>query len=79
MCIHHLVETRIHYLDEIHIHTHIYTIVMNIQAFNANELDAIYDACIAHMYCTDDDSVADACHTIINKMHIFCTMNQDQV
>ena len=51
---------------------------MNIQAFNANELDAIYDACIAHMYCTDDDSVADACHTIINKMHIFCTMNQDQ-
>ena len=52
---------------------------MNIQTFNSCELDAIYDACIAHMYCTDDDSVADACHTIINKMHMHSIMNEEQV
>lgn len=52
---------------------------MNILAFNAHEQDAIYDALVMHMQCTDDDSVADTCHNIINKMHMHSIMNQDEV
>lgn len=52
---------------------------MNILAFNSPEQDVIYDALIMHMQCTDDDSVADTCHTIINKMHMHSVMNEEQV
>jgi len=51
---------------------------MNILTFNAHEQDAIYDALVMHMQCTDDDSVADTCHNIINKMHMHSIMNQDE-
>ena len=59
--------------------THIYTIVMNMLTFNANELDVIYDAIFAHLGCTDNDDDARACNTIIDKMHIHSHMNHDEL
>ena len=52
---------------------------MNMLTFNSPEQDLIYDALVMHMQCTDDDSVADTCHTIINKMHMYSVMNEEQV
>ena len=52
---------------------------MNMFAFNSPELDVIYDALTMHMQCTDDDDIADTCITIINKMHMYCIMNEEQV
>jgi len=52
---------------------------MNMLTFNSPEQDVIYDALIMHMQCTDDDSVANKCHTIINKMHMHSVMNEEQV
>lgn len=64
-------------------HTHLYTFthihIMNMLTFNSPEQDVIYDALIMHMQCTDDDSVANKCHTIINKMHMHSVMNEEQV
>jgi hypothetical protein len=52
---------------------------MNMLAFNSHEQDAIYDALVMHMQCTDDDNIAHICHTIINKMHMHSIMNEEQV
>jgi exopolyphosphatase/pppGpp-phosphohydrolase len=60
-----------------HTLTHIH--IMNMLTFNSPEQDVIYDALIMHMQCTDDDSVANTCHTIINKMHMHSVMNEEQV
>lgn len=51
---------------------------MIIPTFNSRELDVIYDAIFAHLGCTDNDDDARACNSIIDKMHIHCTMNQDE-
>jgi hypothetical protein len=61
--------TRIHTLTRIHI--------MNMLALNSPELDVIYDALSIHRQCTDDDSVADTCNTIIQKIHMYSIMNDD--
>ena len=53
------------------------TIVMNIQAFNSSELDLIYDLIFERLGCTDSDKESRDCNTIISKMHMFCTMNED--
>ena len=52
---------------------------MNMLTFNSHEQDAIYDALVMHMQCTDDDDIAHICHTIINKMHMHSVMNEEQV
>jgi hypothetical protein len=52
---------------------------MIIPTFNSRELDVIYDAIFAHLGCTDNDDDVRACNSIIDKMHIHCTMNQDEV
>ena len=51
---------------------------MIIPTFNSRELNLIYDVIFAHLGCTDNDDDARACNTIIDKMHIHCTMNQDE-
>jgi hypothetical protein len=50
---------------------------MNMLALNSPELDVIYDALSIHRQCTDDDSVADTCNTIIDKIHMYCIMNEE--
>jgi hypothetical protein len=52
---------------------------MNIHTFNSRELDVIYDAMFAHMGCTDDEESYNACYAIIEKMHTYSVMNQDEV
>ena len=53
---------------------------MSIHAFTPSELDIIYDAIFAHMGgCTDDEESYNMCYTIIEKMHTYSVMNQDEV
>ena len=52
---------------------------MNMLTFNSRELDVIYDVIFAHLGCTDNDDDARACNTIIDKMHVYSTMNEEQV
>ena len=52
---------------------------MIIPAFTSRELDVIYDVIFAHLGCTDDDDDdVIACASIIDKMHIFSAMNEEQ-
>jgi len=64
-------------------HTHLYTFthihIMNMFTFNSRELDVIYDVIFAHLGCTDNDDDAHVCNTIIDKMHMQSTMNEEQV
>ena len=53
-------------------------IIMIIPAFTSRELDVIYDVIFAHLGCTDDDDDVIACSSIIDKMHIFSAMNEEQ-
>ena len=52
---------------------------MNMFAFTSTELDLIYDVIFERLACTDDDNMLRDGHSIIDKMHIHCTMNQDEV
>jgi len=52
---------------------------MNMFTFNSRELDVIYDVIFAHLGCTDNDDDAHVCNTIIDKMHMQSTMNEEQV
>jgi len=64
-------------------HTHLYTFthihIMNMFTFNSRKLDVIYDVIFAHLGCTDNDDDAHVCNTIIDKMHMQSTMNEEQV
>jgi hypothetical protein len=51
---------------------------MIIPTFTSRELDVIYDVIFAHLGCTDDDDDVIACASIIDKMHIFSAMNEEQ-
>jgi hypothetical protein len=52
---------------------------MNMLTFNSRELDVIYDVIFAHLGCTDNDDDVIACNTIIDKMHVYSIMNEEQV
>ena len=52
---------------------------MNMLTFNSRELDVIYDVIFAHLGCTDNDDDVIACSNIINKMHMHCVMNEEQL